>query len=78
MGSKARGGGLFRRCQSCHNKVVPKGKTQAQWSRWFAYGRHTKKAPLRKKFSLSELADVKAYLMSRAADVQGATAAGVR
>jgi len=78
IGSKARGGSLFRRCQACHKKVVPKEKTQAQWSRWFAYGRHSKKAPLQKKFNLSELADVKAYLMSRAADVQSATAAGIK
>ncbi len=82
-GSSSRGASLFSsRCGSCHGKsakrVSPKRYTQKQWSRYFAYGRHFVRAPLSKVLSRSKLADVKAFLMSRAADVESATAAGVR
>lgn len=82
-GSAAQGRGLFgTRCGSCHGKSVAsistKRYTRAQWSRYFANGRHQVRAPLAKHLSRAQLKHIKAYLMSRAADVESATAAGVR
>jgi len=78
MGSASRGKALVRgRCTSCH-KVASKKYTSAQWSRYFANGRHDSSSPLAGKFTRSELSDVKAFLMSVAADIEGSTAAGVR
>ncbi len=82
-GDAKRGKGLFtKRCGLCHGKTAPrlatKSRTRKQWSRYFAYGRHRVRAPLGKVMSRSELAAVKAFLMSRGADVASANAAGVR
>jgi cytochrome c5 len=82
-GNASSGRGLFAsRCNSCHGKsasrISPRRYTQRQWSRYFANGRHVVRAPLRKHLNGAQLAHVKAFLMSRAADVETATAAGVR
>jgi len=81
IGSRGSGQRLFEsKCaRLCHSSKISSRKyTADQWSRYFAYGRHTSKAPLSTNFSRSNLADVKAYLMSVAADVERDTAAGVR
>lgn len=82
-GSAVRGKPLFaQRCGSCHGKAVktlkPTDRTAAQWSRFLASGRHAFRVSLVGKVSLKELAHIKSYLMSKAADVERATAAGVR
>jgi serine/threonine protein kinase/cytochrome c5 len=82
-GNAGKGRGLFNsRCNSCHGRSVaaisPTRYTRAQWKRYFAHGRHRVRAPLAKHVSRAQLAHIKAYLISRAADVAGATAAGVR
>jgi serine/threonine protein kinase/mono/diheme cytochrome c family protein len=83
VGDAAQGSAIFRaRCNACHGKeaktISARRYTSSQWSRYFASRRHSKDAPFRKRFSRRDLADVKAFLMSHAADVNRATAAGVR
>ena len=83
VGDKARGAELLTgKCNRCHggdvSSVDPRRYTKAQWSRYFAYGRHKRKAPLKGVVSSSELADIKAYLMANAADVDSDVAAGRR
>ena len=84
MGKAVHGKPLFaQRCGSCHGKSVkkklkPSDRTAAHWSRFFASGRHAFRASLVGKVTLKELAHIKSYLMSKAADVERATAAGVR
>ena len=83
MGSASRGEVLLvGKCNQCHGANVatidPRSKTRDQWSRYFQYERHKRKAPLRGVVSVSELADVKTYLMDNAADVAGDVAAGIR
>lgn len=83
MGQAGRGKPLFaKRCATCHGKssrkLNPRARTAAQWSRFLASGRHAYRASLVGKVSVAELADVKAYLMSDAADVARGVAAGVR
>ena len=72
---------LASRCGSCHGRstgaVDPRRYTAEQWSRYFATDRHRRRAPLGETFSVAQLSDIKAFLMSRAADVRGARAAGV-
>ena len=75
-GNAGRGQGLLSTCQSCHS-VNARARTATQWSRYFQSGRHGRHAMLRDSFTAGQLADVKAYLMAHAADVQGAMAAGV-
>ncbi|MCB9602595.1 MAG: cytochrome c [Sandaracinus sp.] len=69
------------RCGSCHGSTAaaldPRRYTAEQWSRYFETDRHRRRAPLGDTFSVPQLADVKAFLMSRAADVRAARAAGV-
>lgn len=82
-GDAARGRALYgSRCNSCHGKsaerLSTKRYTRTQWSRYFANGRHQVRAPLAKHLSRAQLKHIKAYLMSHAADVESATAAGVR
>ena len=82
-GDADRGAKLFEgKCNRCHGREVAKvkasGKTMEQWSRYFASGRHKYRAPLKGIVSLSELADIKAYLMANAADADSDIAAGVR
>lgn len=82
-GSASAGRHAFRSgCGKCHGRsasqVSPDRYTQAAWSRYFATGRHTRRAAFRPHFSRSQLADVKAYLMANAADVESDVAAGVR
>jgi hypothetical protein len=82
VGNAGRGRTLFGRCRSCHGSsapaVSPNVYTQKQWSRYFALRRHSRHAELRPLFSVSELADVKAFLLENAADVDQGMAAGVR
>ncbi|RLB54464.1 MAG: hypothetical protein DRJ42_09010 [Deltaproteobacteria bacterium] len=70
------------RCGRCHGSTAgalnPRRYTQSQWTRYFATGRHGRRAMLGQSFSVGQLADVKAYLVANAADVQSDTAAGVR
>lgn len=69
-------------CGGCHGSsaaaVSAQKYTAEQWSRYFAYRRHERAFLLKKQFSRSDLANVKAYLMSAAADVDRDRAAGVR
>jgi PEGA domain len=82
VGNAGRGRSLFERCRSCHGSsapaLSPRDQTQSQWSRFLALRRHSRHAELRPLFSVSELADVKAYLLENAADVERGMAAGVR
>lgn len=82
-GNARSGAGAFRsKCGKCHGRsasaVSPRAKTIAQWSRYFARGRHHRRAPLAAHLSLAELANIKAFLQSKAADARHDTAAGVR
>ena len=82
-GSAQRGRGLLNdKCNLCHGEDVAKidyhRYTQDGWSRYFAYGRHTRKASLKGIVSARELADIKAFLLANAADVDSDVAAGVR
>lgn len=81
-GNARSGAALFAsRCGFCHGRsasaVDPRRYTADQWSRYFATDRHRRRAPLGDTFSVSQLSDIKAFFMSRAADVRGARAAGV-
>lgn len=83
VGDARRGAGLASsRCGSCHGRSAgrldPRRYTGDQWARYFATGRHVRRAPLASVLSRSQLADVKAYLMAHSADAARATAAGVR
>jgi hypothetical protein len=82
VGNAGRGRTLFERCRSCHGSSAPslnpRVNTQSQWSRFLALRRHSRHAELRPLFSVSELADVKAFLLENAADVDRGMAAGVR
>ncbi|MBW2464972.1 MAG: PEGA domain-containing protein [Deltaproteobacteria bacterium] len=83
LGSASAGRGLTSsRCGRCHGSTAgpinPRRYTQTQWTRYFATGRHGRRAMLGQSFSVRQLADVKAYLVANAADVQSDTAAGVR
>jgi hypothetical protein len=82
VGNAGRGRALIGRCRSCHGSSAPaldpRAHTQAQWTRFLAFRRHSRHAELRPLFSVSELADVKAFLLENAADVERGMAAGVR
>ena len=58
--------------------IAPRSQTQGWWTRFLASRRHARHAELRSTFTVSELADVKAYLLENAADVDHGVAAGVR
>ncbi len=81
VGDASRGRALYERCRSCHgskSKVTPKSQTPGGWTRFLASRRHTRHAELRPVFTVSELADVKAFLLENAADVDHGMAPGVR
>lgn len=83
VGTAARGASLFgARCGKCHGSSAPavdtRRYTRDQWSRYFENRRHQRWAPLAPHLSAGELADVKAFLLTRAADVQSDVAAGVK
>jgi hypothetical protein len=81
VGDASRGRALYERCRSCHgskSKVTPRSQTQGGWTRFLASRRHARHAELRPVFTMSELADVKAFLLENAADVDHGMAAGVR
>lgn len=82
LGDAGRGKGLFDRCQSCHTRsagmVSPSRYTQKQWIRYMASTRHSQHASFAAHFTLSQLADVKAYLLDHAADVNQGRIPGVR
>lgn len=73
-GNQAKGRYYFRQtCKECHTKgakggeVTPLSKTQAQWLKYFASGKHNKEV-LEKVMSTDQLRDVAAYLHAHAAD----------
>ena len=83
LGDEARGRRLFRdRCGKCHGASAPSVKpsrhTMKQWSRYFRRGKHFRRAPLAGHITLPELADVKSFLISAAADSGLGGAAGLR
>ena len=83
VGDASTGARLFgSRCQTCHEKnetpVVPGDKTARQWVSFFAYGKHQRYVPLRGSVTVSEMADIKAFLMKHAYDVESDVAAGIR
>lgn len=81
VGDASRGRALYDRCRDCHgskSSVTPRSQTQRGWTRFLASRRHARHAELRSVFSVSELADVKAFLLENAADVDHGMAAGVR
>jgi mono/diheme cytochrome c family protein len=83
VGDPERGKAVFRSgCNTCHGKSArklrPQRYTRRQWHAYFASQRHTSKSPWKDNFSRAELAAVKGYMLTRAADVESATAAGVR
>jgi hypothetical protein len=81
VGDAGRGRALFERCRNCHGSkapITPRSQTQGWWTRFLASRRHARHAELRSVFSASELADVKAFLLENAADVDRGMAAGVR
>lgn len=82
VGSADRGKGLFARCQACHGSTAPglspQHYTQKQWIRYLASTRHGRHDPLGARFDQAQLADVKAYLLANAADVDRAMVPGVR
>lgn len=73
---------MAKSCNQCHGKtadrVDPKHYTKEQWRSYFATGRHKRHAPLGQHCTLPELAAIKAFLMSNAADQDSDVAAGVR
>lgn len=73
---------MAKSCNQCHGKtadrVDPKHYTKEQWRSYFATGRHKRHSPLGQHCTLPELAAVKAFLMSNAADQDSDVAAGVR
>ena len=73
-GNQAKGRYYFRQsCKECHTKggkggeITPLSKTQAQWLKYFAAGKHNKEG-LEKVMSADQLRDVAAYLHAHAAD----------
>jgi|GEM_PF-824191 len=83
FGDEGRGRDIFQdKCNACHGNsasvVRTTRYTRAQWSRYFARARHARHGKLQEQFTQAEVADVKAYLVSKAADVESDTAAGVR
>ncbi|ACY17713.1 hypothetical protein Hoch_5228 [Haliangium ochraceum DSM 14365] len=82
VGNARQGKSLFGRCGNCHGKSAPSlgpsRYTQRQWTRYLALGRHGRHTPLAPLFSASQLADVKAYLLENAADVERGMAPGIR
>jgi len=82
-GSATRGRSLFRsRCGKCHGRQVkvlkPARYTGQQWCRFFSRGRHQRKRPLTGHLTVSQMADIKAYLMDNAVDSKTSGAAGIR
>jgi mono/diheme cytochrome c family protein len=71
---------ITTRCGSCHKRkpINPQSKTRRQWVRYWTTGRHFYRAPLSGKVSKAELAHIRSYLSSKAADVARDIAAGVR
>jgi len=68
-GDPAQGERVFRMgCGLCHGRttarVDPGSMNGRQWTRHFASGSHGRHTPLRSNFTLAELANVKAYLVS--------------
>ncbi len=84
MGSESRGRSVLGgTCNSCHTRegakrVGTKRYTSSQWSRFFASGTHDRYQRLGGKIGTGQLADVKAYVMSKAADAARNQGAGIR
>lgn len=84
MGSESRGRSLLAgKCNSCHSKegakrVSTKKYTSSQWVRFFASGKHDRYQRLGGKIASGQLADVKAYVISKAADAARNQGAGIR
>ena len=75
-GNEAKGRFYFKQtCKSCHTKgavggeITPMSKTQAQWARYFATGKHSKgKELLSKILTEEQLRDIETFLFNHAVD----------
>lgn len=75
-GNEGKGRFYFKQtCKECHTKgaaggeITPLSKTQAQWARYFATGKHSKASePLTKHLTAEQLRDVEAFLYNHAVD----------
>jgi len=82
-GDPARGRTLFKAgCRKCHGhsvkQVSPTRYTSKQWVRFFARCKHLRRAPYSGRFTIQQLAHVRAYLMANSADSRGGVAAGLK
>ena len=82
-GDEKVGQALFRsKCGECHGSTAPAVRARRysseQWARYFAFGRHIRHSKLGDSMNATELAHIKTYLMSVAADQRRVRAAGVR
>jgi len=83
VGNAVRGRALFSsRCGKCHGRKVkvlsPARYTGRQWCRFFSRGKHRRKKPLMGHLSITQMADIKAYLIKNAVDSRTRGAAGIR
>lgn len=70
-------------CNACHTRagagaVAGRRYTQVQWDRFFATGQHDRYVPIGDQMSAGQLAAVKAFLRTKAADAPENQGAGVR
>jgi hypothetical protein len=83
LGDEERGAAVLARCNACHaqskaRRVEGKQMTRSQWERFFRNGNHDRNLPLGAQLSQKEMADAKAFLMTRALDGLFDQGAGVR
>ncbi len=81
--ASAGAGVLGATCNGCHRKsgasrVGPRRFTGSQWDRFFSRGSHDRYERIGGKISSSQMANVKSYLKSKAADSARNQGAGIR
>jgi mono/diheme cytochrome c family protein len=78
MGRPDAGRSLFAaRCSSCH-ALSPRQYARAQWTSFFASGRHDRYQPLGDRVTAAEIAAIHGYLDENAADSERDQGAGLR
>lgn len=83
-GSASAGQGILgSKCNGCHRKsgtssVGPRSRTSKQWERFFSRGSHDRYRRIGGDMSSGQIANVKAYLISKAADTARNQGAGIR
>jgi len=78
MGRADAGRALFAsRCSGCH-ALSPRQYARAQWTAFFASGRHDRYQPLGDRVTAAEIAAIHGYLDENAADSERDQGAGLR